>query len=112
MRLFKKPLDKDTQWDTAREFLGPVGRLLSPDKSAPEGRVVVWNGNVCTRSVGKIWYGDIDITDPTDLRDLATELGEPVYVLNEMDARFDTESEPVFSNARLRVKNGRKVHTA
>jgi hypothetical protein len=84
------------------------GRMLSMTKHSPEGHVCVWNANVCTKSKGKIWYGDIDLTDDADdLRNLATSEGEDVYVLREMDGRFYNEQNPKFENAVALVdKNG------
>ena len=62
--------------------------------------IVVFNSNVCTLEDGKIWYGDIDITvDADKLTMLAKQLDRTVYVLYEMDARFDHEDKPLFNNA-------------
>lgn len=79
---------------------GSPGRMISFGKQAPAGHLCVWNANVCTRSGGKIWFGDLDLnTDEKDLLALAAKLGEQVYVLRESDARFTTEAAPRFENA-------------
>lgn len=80
-------------------FANP-GRMISGTKRGPEGHECVFNANVCTKSAGKIWFGDLDLTDDAnDLRRLAAEKNETVYVLREMDARFTTEANPRFENA-------------
>ena len=61
--------------------------------------LTVFNANVCT-AAGKIWYGDLDVTrDEHMLRALAELLGEKVYVLREMDARFEDEANPKLDKA-------------
>lgn len=62
--------------------------------------LVVFNANVCTREDGKIWYGDLDITiHESKLWLLAKALGKEIYVLYEMDGRFEHESSPRIENA-------------
>jgi hypothetical protein len=79
------------------------GRMISGSKRAPEGHVCVFNANVCLRSEGKIWFGDLDLTtDAEDLKRLAAEKGEDVYVLRERDARFTNEAAPLFGEAVAR----------
>jgi len=57
---------------------------------------VVFNANIVIESKGKIWHGDLDITnDYKKLRTAAKQIGEPLYVLYEMDCRFGTENDPV-----------------
>jgi hypothetical protein len=95
----------DDQQSHAARILGHCGRMISGSKSgydkAHPGNVVVFNANVCTRSQGKIWFGDLDVTkDEAMLTSLAQALGEDVFVLREHDARFETEATPRFENAR------------
>ena len=76
------------------------GRIISSAKRGPNGHVCVFNANVCTRSRGKIWWGDLDLTaDSAELKKLAQEQREPVYVLRENDARFHNESSPQWEKA-------------
>jgi hypothetical protein len=88
----------------AYDILGPLGQMLSASKSDYSKRypthTVVFNGNVCTKKLGKLWFGDIDTTkDSKKLDALAKALGEDVYVLREMDGRFENEGNPLFENA-------------
>jgi hypothetical protein len=99
--------------ELVNNVLGMCGRMLSGSKSgydkAHPGNVVVFNANVCTKKLGKIWFGDIDVTrDEAKLKELAGKLGEPVYVLYEQDARFENETNPKFDMARA-VIDGQEV---
>jgi len=74
------------------------GRMLSASKKSTDGSICVWNSNVISPSKGKIWFGDLNITkEGKKLKEIATELGEPLYVLREHDARFGSELEPIES---------------
>lgn len=54
---------------------------------------VVFNANIFTESSGKIWYGDLDLTlDEPKLLEAAKEIGESLYILWEMDGRFENEN--------------------
>lgn len=80
------------------------GRILSGSKTAPKGHIFVFNANVCTKSRGKLWFGDIDITaDADDLRKLAAKEGEELYILRERDGRFENEAKPLLNNSVARV---------
>lgn len=77
------------------------GRMIAESKRTYRDQhpknLVVFNANICTREDGKIWFGDVDITlDEPALKKIAKKLGKRIYVLWEMDARFDTESSPLF----------------
>ena len=81
------------------DFTRP-GRMLSGSKTGPKGHLCVFNANLCAKSKGKLWFGDIDVTaDVKELSRLAKEVGEKIYVLKEMDARFRTEASPLYDNA-------------
>ena len=87
----------------AREVLGYCGRLLSGSKRTYQERYpshrMVFNGNVCIET-GKLWFGDLDLTtDRKKLGHLATRLGQKIFILREMDGRFDHELQPTFSQA-------------
>jgi len=84
--------------EIAQDVLGFQGKMLSGSKSRytnrHEDHLVVFNANVCVEDE-KIWQGDIDITLEEDsLIELAQRLGENVYVLYEMDGRFENEDFP------------------
>lgn len=80
------------------EKIGWAGRLVSGSKSSyrmnhPDN-FVIFNSNICTK-IGKIWCGDIDLTkSKQDLLDIAEATGEELYVLFEMDGRFENEDSP------------------
>lgn len=91
--------------DAALDNFYMFGHMVSASKSDYDRRypknVVVFNSNVCTKTHGKIWYGDLDITkSEAKLIELAKALGEDIYVLREMDGRFENEGEPLFDRAR------------
>lgn len=76
-----------------------MGRMISGSKIAPKGHVCVWNANLCTKA-GKFWFGDLDLTeDAEQLKALASEKGEDIYILREHDARFINEAKPLLENA-------------
>jgi hypothetical protein len=81
------------------------GRMISGSKTAPKGHVCVFNANICTKSKGKIWFGDLDLTmDVEHLKKLAAKEGETIFVLRERDARFDNEAKPLLANAVARYE--------
>lgn len=78
--------------------LGHPGRLLSGSKSGYMDKygthVVVFNANLFVGK-DKIWYGDLDLTlDKEILLESAKELNQTLYVLYEMDGRFENEDNP------------------
>lgn len=74
----------------------PMGRLISGSKSGyrekyPENEVY-FNANIFVLGIGKIWYGDLDLTrDEEKLKEWANELGDDFYILREFDGRFGNE---------------------
>lgn len=74
------------------------GRLLSYSKSEYRSRFpqneVYFNANVFVLDLGKVWFGDIDITkDEAILNRISSSSGCSLYVLSEMDCcRFETEN--------------------
>jgi len=90
--------------ETASKILGMTGRMISSTKSGYRNRypknLAVFNANVCTKNEGKIWYGDVDLTlSREQLAELARLLETEVYVLYEMDARFENADSPKLENA-------------
>jgi hypothetical protein len=74
-----------------------MGRMISGSKSGYRERypdnLVVFNANIATKSRGKIWYGDLDVTlDYEKLASVAEALKEDLFVLYEMDGRFENEN--------------------
>ena len=74
-----------------------LGRMISWSKSWYREKypdhLVVFNANIITKSRGKIWYGDLDITFEIEkLKKIAKILNEDLYILYESDARFENEN--------------------
>lgn len=86
----------------AESILGMRARCLgskSGYSSTYREHLVVFNSNVISERHGKVWYGDLDITlEESKLRDVATQIGK-IYVLREMDGRFQNEKEPKIERA-------------
>ncbi len=97
---------KEDLYKIAEGHLGMRGKMISFSKSGyakknPDN-LVVFNSNVCTDE-GKVWYGDLDVTLSYDaLSDLARETGKTVYVLTEMDGRFENEENPRLGGAVIK----------
>jgi hypothetical protein len=97
-------MNTNTQEETAVAILGYPGQIISWSKLDYRLRhpnnVVVFNANICLLKSRKIWYGDIDVTlSKEKLQQLANTLKQTVYVLREMDARFENEEKPLLKFA-------------
>lgn len=92
----------------AREILGYPGGMICGSKSGfrklyPK-KVAVFNSNVVTAK-GKVWYGDFDLTtDEQKLVELAKKSGETIYLIYEMEGRFENEESPKLDRAIYAVK--------
>ena len=103
----KKELTLEVTQRITQIWLGHSGKMVSFSKTIysrdNKKSWVIFNGNVCIKHNGKpikIWYGDIDITKSyKELRILAREINCTVYVLKEMDGRFEYEENPQIQNA-------------
>lgn len=76
------------QCEILNKILGYSGIILNATKSNPD---IIYNANLLTKEHGVIWYGDIPFKKEKILKDLkmfAEQLGEDLYILREMDARF------------------------
>lgn len=74
-----------------------TGRIISYSKSGYKDQFpdneVYFNANIFVLGEGKIWYGDIDVTKEREqLENVARELGKDLYILREMDGRFENEN--------------------
>lgn len=92
------------------KVLGYPGRMISGSKSfymsKHKKNIVIFNANLCDSSGAKIWHGDLDITlDEDNLVLLAKKLKTTLYVLREMDGRFENEANPKLERA-LYVTDG------
>jgi hypothetical protein len=94
-----------------------LGRMIAPSKSAyckeHQGELVIFNANILTKEHGKVWYGDVNVTlDFDNLKNIADQLGNDLYILMEGDARFGYENEPIESllvKARTVIKCNEKI---
>jgi len=58
--------------------------------------LIVFNANVLMPGYGKVWYGDLNLTeDYLVLKEIAETLNTDLYVLWESDARFGEETKPL-----------------
>jgi|GEM_PF-1258954 len=75
------------------------GRMLGSKLDYSNNHVddlVVYNANVLMPNVGKVFYGDINLSeDYLILKEVAQTLNTTLYVLWEMDARFGNENKPL-----------------
>lgn len=83
--------------------LGFRGIIIAGSKSGYRNRYPdnfpIFNSNLCTES-GKVWYGDIDVTNSKDLLcKIAKDSNTDLYLLYEMDARFENEKSPILTKA-------------
>ena len=75
------------------------GRMIGGSKSfyrkEHEGDLIVFNANVVMPLFGKVWYGDLNLTeDYLVLREIAECLDTTLHVLWEMSGRFGEENRP------------------
>jgi len=85
--------------DVFSKFGYQQGRMIGGSKSGywsehPDNEVY-FNGNIALKDFGKVWWGDIDYTlDQNTLQEIANEIGQDLYILREMDGRFENEEKP------------------
>lgn len=98
-------LEKNKQLATF--IMGPQARMVGGSKSIYRAdhpnHAVVFNANLVDGSGHKIWYGDVDITvDLPKLDQLALAIGT-LYIISEMDGRFENADAPDISNPILKI---------
>jgi hypothetical protein len=76
------------------------GRMIGGSKShyrkEHEGDLIVFNANIVMSDFGKVWYGDLNLTeDYLVLREMAECLDTTLHVLWESDGRFGEENKPL-----------------
>ena len=99
--------------EALKNFPLHMGAMLGPSKSgyaySHKSDLVIFNANVCTKEFGKIWHGDLNVTESQEhLHKLADDAGVDIYVLNEMDARFQFEENPQLHKAVVVFQPGTK----
>jgi len=82
------------------------GRLLSSSKSlyrnSHKNNIVYFNANIFLEDVGKVWYGDLDLTlDINILQKISNKLKKDLYILTELDGRFENSE---LSNEQIKNK--------
>ena len=98
----------------AEKFLGYCGRMIAGSKSGYSKylpcNTPVFNANVVTAE-GKAWHGDLDLTtDEAILVKAAEGMETTLYVLYEMDGRFENADKPKIEQALAIVtKEGLKL---
>ena len=93
---------------TVEFFLGHKGHMVGGSKSIYSydhpNNFVIFNANLVIDKT-KVWYGDIDLTLSIDnIKQLAEELNTDLYILYEMDARFENETSPLLDKAAVIVR--------
>ena len=76
------------------------GRMIGGSKtgysSEHADELIVFNANVLMSGYGKVWYGDLNLTeDYLVLQDIAKSLNSTLYILWESDGRFGDENKPL-----------------
>ena len=87
------------------------GRMISGSKSTYRQKYpnneVYFNANIFVLGEGKVWYGDLDITVDRDLlEDISRLCGKKLYILQEMDGRFentDITDEQIITRAIIKI---------
>ena len=58
--------------------------------------LIIFNANVLMPNYGKVWYGDLNLTeDYKILKKISESLNTTLYILWEMDGRFGEENKPI-----------------
>ena len=79
-------------------------------KSSKPKDLVIFNANVFMKDMGKVWYGDLNLTEEyMVLKSIAASLDTTLYVLWEMDGRFGEEKKPIDELVKKSVWNTDEV---
>ena len=76
------------------------GRMIGGSKTGYSSQhpdeLIVFNANVLMPGYGKVWYGDLNLTeDYVILKSIAESLDTTLYILWESDGRFGEERKPI-----------------
>ena len=76
------------------------GRMIGGSKTGYSSQhpdeLIVFNANVLMPDYGKVWYGDLNLTeDYVILKSIAESLDTTLYILWESDGRFGEEDKPI-----------------
>jgi hypothetical protein len=86
------------------------GRMIGGSKTGycteHSDDLIVFNANVLMPGYGKVWYGDLNLTeDYLVLREISECLNATLYVLWESDGRFGEENKPIDELVKKSVWN-------
>lgn len=100
-------LDPETE-TKVYAIMGWPGKMLSASKSMYDKKypthATFYNGNLFTNDK-KIWFGDIDVTiEMPKLVEVAKVMKTFIYVLREMDGRFESEENPDLTKAIFTIQ--------
>lgn len=96
-----------------QETLGICGKLIAFSKSGYKRifpkNLVIFNSNIFLEEKNgfkKIWFGDLDITkDLSLLQEIYNKIQKTIYVLYEMDGRFENEDKPNIDNYVIKIND-------
>tara|TARA_Y100000310_G_scaffold246228_1_gene251417 strand:+ start:920 stop:1309 length:390 start_codon:yes stop_codon:yes gene_type:complete len=97
---FKQPESHEDVVKVFNAFGFYNGRMIAGSKSHyrkehPDD-MIVFNANIIMEGFGKVFFGDINITeDYKILKKIANALNTVLYILTESTARFDQENRPI-----------------
>jgi len=101
---------------TIEDILGFPGKMIAGSKGRFRHNnptaFAVFNSNLVTQTGKKVWHGDLNLSDKKTISDLKTcsnVVGETLYVLYEMDARFENESNPKIEEYALKIALNGKI---
>jgi hypothetical protein len=88
----------DKYLDTFNENKLIFGRMVGGSKTRyvknKPNNIVIFNANIFTLEDGKIWFGDIDVTESEkDLKRVSKQLNKTLYVLTEYPGRWKRDND-------------------
>jgi len=88
-----------------------LGRSITTDNKSKyciehSDDLIIFNANVVSKCKGKIWYGDLNLSEDFDkLKNIADIIREDLYVLMEGDAINETQKR----NTKKMIENARVI---
>ena len=106
-------MNKNKFTEIISEKVGRVDRMISGSKTGYHNshpkNLVVFNSNIIVNGE-KVWYGDIDLTiSKTVLQTISVDENVDIYVLWEMDGRFENEEKPRINSPVAIYKSNGKI---
>lgn len=93
------------------EHLGASGKSfrLKQRYSKYQNHLLIHRANLCLENEGVIWSGDLDFTvEETFLKKLCKENNLSIYILKELDARFNIKNPPL-ERALIKINNKKTI---